>query len=124
MLGACLITLAVVPFFSSYSELLDWHGLDWLWLLVLAWVCTVFAHGFQIHLLRHFNVYTMILAINFEPIYGVIAAAFLFSEYKELNTTFYIGMVTTIAANLLHPLVLRWQLRKRGLVLETDPAEP
>lgn len=124
MLGACLITLAVLPFFSTYGELFVWKGLDWLWLLLLAWVCTVFAHGFHIHLLRFFSAYTLNLAINFEPIYGVIAAAVLFSEYQDLTLAFYAGMLTTIAANLIHPVIIRWQQRRKGLVLETDPAEP
>ncbi|MDB6079407.1 MAG: hypothetical protein JWO82_3154 [Akkermansiaceae bacterium] len=124
MLGACAVTLIVLPFFSTYGELFAWKGLDWLWLLLLAWVCTVFAHGFHIHLLRFFSAYTLNLAINFEPIYGVIAAALCFSEYKDLTGAFYAGMLTTIAANLLHPVIIRWNQRRKGLVLESDPAEP
>jgi len=125
MLGALLVTLIATPFLSSYGELFAWHGLDWMWLLVLAWGCTVFAHSFQIHLLRHFNIYSMILAINFEPIYGVLAAAFLFNEYKELDRRFYFGMGATIVANLLHPAILRWdERRKRGrLIFEGDAAD-
>lgn len=107
MVGAAAVSLIALPIFSPPSSLLKWQGYDWLWLLVLAWVCTVFAHGFQIHLLRHLSAYTSNLAFNFEPVYGIAAAALLFGEHHHLHPLFYVGTLTIIAANLSHPLLLR-----------------
>lgn len=107
MLGAAAVSLIVLPFFAPMSSLFEWHGLDWLWLLLLAWVCTVFAHGFHIHLLRHLSAYTSNLAINFEPVYGIAAAALLFGEHRQLHPLFYAGVIAIVAANLLHPALLR-----------------
>jgi drug/metabolite transporter (DMT)-like permease len=112
MVGACTAALALFPFVSGGESLLDWKRLDWLWILLLAWVCTVFAHGFHIRLLRHLSAYTMNLAFNFEPVYGIIAAALLFSEHKQLNPFFYAGMGTILLANLAHVLVMRCLARK------------
>jgi drug/metabolite transporter (DMT)-like permease len=114
MVGACTAALALFPFVSEGESLLAWENLDWLWILLLAWVCTVFAHAFHIHLLRHLSAYTMNLAFNFEPVYGILAAALLFSEHKQLTPFFYLGMATILLANLAHVLVIR-KLAKQAI---------
>jgi len=109
MAGACMICLIGLHWSDgagAYPALLDWRGWDWLWLLLLGWVCTVFAHAYHIHLLRHLSAYTGNLAMNCEPIYGILAAAVVFGEHRELHPGFYIGCLTIIIANLLHPLIL------------------
>jgi drug/metabolite transporter (DMT)-like permease len=105
MAGACLISLATLPFFepTGFAALQTFQGIDWLWMLILATVCTVFAQGFHIHLLRKISAYAGNLAMNFEPIYGIAAAAFLFGEHNEMHPAFYLGAAAIIAANLLHP---------------------
>ncbi|WP_035612179.1 DMT family transporter [Haloferula sp. BvORR071] len=107
MAGAFTIALALFPLVGGGVSLLAWQKLDWLWILLLAWVCTVFAHGFHIHLLRHLSAYTTNLAFNFEPVYGMIAAALLFGEHKQLHPLFYAGMGTILLANALHPFLMR-----------------
>jgi len=129
MLGAHLTVMALLPFLplldhqpfspaTTYAALFHLKGLDWMWLLILAWICTVFAHGFQIHLLRHFSAYTSNLAFNFEPVYGIVAAALIFGEHKDLHAGFYAGTLTIVAANLLHALIPYWQRRRKHI----DPA--
>jgi drug/metabolite transporter (DMT)-like permease len=108
MLGACVCGLVLLPWLggdSGYAGLFQWRGLDWLWLLILAWVCTVFAHGFHIHLLRYLSAYTSNLAINIEPIYGMAAAALLFGEHRQLHPGFFLGAGTIVVANLLHAVL-------------------
>lgn len=114
MIGACLVALAFVPLLpgGSFGGLLDWHGLDWLWILILAWFCTTFAHSWGNRLLRHLSAYTLGLAINFEPVYGIIAAIVLFQENRELQPGFYLGTLAILAANLLHPVLLKRFTRK------------
>jgi len=107
MIGACLASLAPMPWLvaGGYPALFAWRGLDWLWLLYLAWVCTVFAHGFHIHLLRHLSAYTANLAMNLEPIYGILGAVLVFGEHRELHPGFFLGLLTILAANILHALL-------------------
>lgn len=110
MLGACAVCLACLGWIDgagAYAALFDWHGLDWLWLFLLGWVCTVFAHAYHISLLRHMSAYTGNLAMNCEPIYGMLAAALVFGEHRELHPAFYLGTATILLANLLHPFLLR-----------------
>lgn len=117
MVGACVTCLVLLPLFEgggSYQRLFDWSGLDWLWILLLAWACTVFAHAFHIHLLRHLSVFTANLAVNFEPVYGIIAAALLFGEHHQLHPGFFLGTSTILLANILHPLILRKLAARRA----------
>jgi drug/metabolite transporter (DMT)-like permease len=105
--GVCLLGLAIFEGPAGFAQLVRWQGHDGLWLLVLAWVCTVFAHGYHIHLLRRLSAYTINLAINFEPVYGIIAAAVLFGEHRQLHPGFFVGAATILLANFLHPVILR-----------------
>ncbi|MES2440148.1 MAG: DMT family transporter [Verrucomicrobiota bacterium] len=110
MAGACLICLLGLGIFegpAGFGQLMRLQDLDWLWLLLLGWVCTVFAHGFHIHLLRQLSAYTVNLALNFEPIYGIFLAAVLFGEHHQLHPGFFIGTATILLANILHPVILR-----------------
>ena len=115
MAGAFVVSLALLPMLGGLDQIFAWQGLDWLWLLLLAWVCTVFALGFHIRLLKHLSAYTMNLAFNFEPLYGILAAAIFFGEHRFLSPLFYAGMATILLANVLHPLCLK-RLRKTAVV--------
>lgn len=109
MAGACLICLALLPFIEpkGFPALQTIHGLDWLWMFLLAILCTVFGHGLHIHLLRKISAYAGNLAMNFEPIYGIAVASLLFGEHHEMHPAFYLGAAAILAANLLHPWFLR-----------------
>lgn len=110
MLGACGLGLVLLPWIGGdggYRALFAWRGLDGLWLFVLAWVCTVFAHGFHIHLLRYLSAYTSNLAINIEPVYGIMAAAVLFGEHRQLHPGFFFGAAVIMIGNLLHAVLLK-----------------
>ncbi|MEN9975246.1 MAG: hypothetical protein RLZZ282_1252 [Verrucomicrobiota bacterium] len=117
MLGVCLTCLACLPWIDgpgAYQRLLALHGLDWLWLVILAWLCTVFAYAFHIHLLKHLTAYTTNLANNFEPVYGILAAAVLFGEHRQLHPGFFLGVAAIIVANITHPLVVITLARRNG----------
>ncbi len=76
----------------------------------------MFAYAFHIQLLRHLSAYTVNLANNFEPVYGIIAAALLFGEHRQLHPAFFVGTGAIITANLLHPLILRELARRKRLL--------
>ena len=110
MLGASLVCALFLPLIDgagAFPRLLDFRGLDWLWVLLLAWLCTVFAHAYHIHLLRYLSAYTSNLAINFEPVYGIALAALVFGEHREMHPGFFAGTATILIANIAHPLLLR-----------------
>ena len=66
---------------------------DWLWLLILSLFCTVLAFNLSLSSLRHLTPFTVNLAINLEPVYGIALAFMIFNEHKMLNFGFYVGSV-------------------------------
>jgi len=110
MTGACLTSALFIAAVPGVPFQVPTPG-DWLPLLVLALACTVFAHTMHIHLLRRISAYTSNLAINFEPVYGIIMAALIFHEHKDLHPGFYLGALTIIAANVIQPVLDRRRAR-------------
>ena len=67
--------------------------LDWLWLLILALVCTVWAFFLQLQALQHISAVTLNLTYNLEPVYGIILAFIFFQENQYLHSTFFAGLI-------------------------------
>lgn len=107
MLGAFATCALVLPFMGRAPAAFLPSPADGVWLLVLAGLCTAFAFAFHIRLLRHFTAFAANLAINFEPVYGILLAALIFREHRELHPAFYLGLLTIIAANTIHAALTR-----------------
>ncbi len=84
-------------------------SIDWVYLIILALLCTTLAYTLTMNALKHLTAFTTNLAINLEPIYGILMAFFFFNENEELNPGFYVGAVIILSAVLLHA----WMSRRR-----------
>lgn len=71
---------------------------DWMWLLVLAWFCSVLAFQFSVNALKKLTAFTVNLSFNLEPVYGILLAFFVYHENKELNWSFFIGLSLIVLA--------------------------
>ncbi|MEZ7956764.1 MAG: DMT family transporter [Rubritalea sp.] len=100
MIACALFSIIVDAEYSHFVPI----GMDWLWLVVLAAVCTVYAFSLYVNLLKSFSAYESTLAMNFEPVYGIILAAVFFAEHEKLHPLFFIGAGTIILANLFNPV--------------------
>lgn len=109
MTAAAVLCFAAVPIFdpTGLPALGVNNPWDWLWIGLLAIICTVFAQELTNRLLRNITAYDMNLISNLEPVYGIIAAAIIFGENENLKPTFYLGALTIILANFLHPWLQR-----------------
>lgn len=65
---------------------------DWLWLLILSWLCTVLAMNLMLQSLKKVSAFTQNLSLNLEPVYGILMAFFLFQENEHLSVYFYPGV--------------------------------
>jgi drug/metabolite transporter (DMT)-like permease len=65
---------------------------DWGWLIVLSWLCTIFALRLMLQALQKVSAFTQNLSLNLEPVYGIIMAFIFFHENKQLNDSFYVGL--------------------------------
>ena len=116
MLGACASIVAFLPVYSHFFTegrglRLAWHGLDWLWLGLLAGVCTVYAFSTSVELMKRLSPFAVNLTINLEPVYGIGLAAGLFLlgvpgfGSEQMTGGFYLGTGLIVVSVLIHPLV-------------------
>ncbi|HEV8282969.1 MAG TPA: DMT family transporter [Chitinophagaceae bacterium] len=71
---------------------------DWMWLLVLAWFCSVLAFQFSVDALKKLTAFTVNLSFNLEPVYGIVLAFIIYHENKELGWSFFTGMGLIVLA--------------------------
>lgn len=111
MLGAFIVSLisAVIAysFFNLEAVSLMPNLKDLLWLLFLALGCSVFGFTFSIKLLKNFSAFASNLAINLEPVYGIIIAYLLLGETEHMHLGFYIGTALIVLSVLIHPFACR-----------------
>ena len=80
-------------------------GLDWLWIGILALVCTVYAYTETIHLYKVFSVFSINLVITLEPVYGIILAIYIFGSKEIMQPGFYWGTVLLVLTVMAHPFL-------------------
>jgi drug/metabolite transporter (DMT)-like permease len=119
MLGAAFFCALFFPFYL-YLDLASPNGLelnpsfqDWICLLVLGVICTVYAYSAMVELLKRMSVFTSNLAINLEPVYGIIMAAVFFKEYEQIHASFYVGAMIILLSVATYPLIKRWDTRRK-----------
>ncbi|KAA9332200.1 DMT family transporter [Hymenobacter busanensis] len=122
MAGACLVIVVYLvarPAFGGPLPQLDPKPLDWVWLLVLAGVCTVYAFSASVELMKRLSAFALNLTINLEPVYGIALAVLMFwlgvkgFDAERLSLGFYLGTLVILLSVLIHPLLDQWQQRRR-----------
>ncbi len=98
--GGFVLLSVLMPFYLDYFDtekmLPDFS--DWMWLLVLAWFCTVLAFMLQLHALKKVSTFTSNLTYNLEPVYGIALAFLIYKENRMFDQWFYIGLGLIILA--------------------------
>ncbi|MHB1922532.1 MAG: DMT family transporter [Chitinophagaceae bacterium] len=108
--GFLWLTL-LMPFYLYFlpaQQLIpNWH--DGILLLILGWLCTVWAFRLSISALKKVSSFTVNLSYNLEPVYSIILAFILFQENKELGPWFYAGLGMILLSVLLQLLNMGWK---------------
>jgi drug/metabolite transporter (DMT)-like permease len=86
--------------------------MDYLWLLLLSYFCTVLGQSLALKSLQKLSSFTVVLAVNLEPVYGIALAFIFYKEQKDLSIGFYIGIALIAASVLLHS-IFAFRLRKK-----------
>ena len=124
MTGACLSIVLFMPVYSRYFTegqglQLGLQGYDWLWLLLLAGVCTVYAFSTSVELMKRISAFVVNLTINLEPVYGILLAVLMYTLHipgfgqEKLSTGFYLGTVVILLSVLIHPVLDQWMKRRQ-----------
>ncbi|AIZ63283.1 membrane protein [Hymenobacter sp. DG25B] len=118
MLGACV---SIALFFPVYSHFytngaglhLALKPLDWVWLLLLAGFCTVYAFSTSVELMKRLSAFVINLTINLEPVYGILLAVLIFGSKEKMSGGFYLGTLVILFSVLIHPVLDQWAARRR-----------
>jgi drug/metabolite transporter (DMT)-like permease len=101
---------ALMPFFlfSTPDVKLIPSTHDWMYLVILALLCTTLGYVLALSALKQLTAFITNLTINLEPIYGIILAIIIFQEHKNLHPGFYVGSAVIVFSVFLHPFLHRW----------------
>lgn len=106
-LASASFFLILIFLFSSPLSDLNVSQKDLFWILILSLVCTVYPHSQMIGLLRKIPVFETNLALNLEPVYGIILAYLVFGESEKMSISFYFGAALVLLSVFFKPLFLK-----------------
>lgn len=100
--GVAFLTLFIMFFRGGFdAEFFTLSAPDWIFLLILASVCTAYAFIGIIKVMKFISPYTVVLSYNLEPIYGITLALILFPETETMGVQFYYGAILVLLAVVL-----------------------
>ncbi|MAX06013.1 MAG: EamA family transporter [Flavobacteriales bacterium] len=74
---------------------------DFYYLIILAVLCTSMVFVWMTEIMRYITPYSLIMAINLEPIYSIILALLIFGNNELMSSSFYIGSSVIIGVVFL-----------------------
>lgn len=84
-------TLFLTPFLPFMPGSFMPTAMDWVYLIVLAVLCTTFTNFLFLRALKKLSAFAANLTVNLEPVYGIFLAYFLLNDAEELTLSFYWG---------------------------------
>lgn len=105
--GLLVLSLLLPLYLYWFPEPNFFPGIqDLLWLLVLAWICSVVAFQLANNALKRLSAFTVNLTYNLEPVYGIILAFIVYKENQFLSKWFYVGFGIIAIAIVIHIFLL------------------
>ncbi len=98
--------LSLVLFFMRDLKQIQTPGInDWIYLFILASICTAYAFTRSITLMKYLSPYTVMLSINLEPVYGIVLAVLLLGDNEKMTRNFYLGSFIILIIIVLNTIV-------------------
>lgn len=112
MVGACVFIVLFMPIYKATWALegslnLSPTTMDWVYIAIMAWACSVYAYSTAIELTKKLSVFFIQLALNLEPLYGIVLALLIFGQQEVMSLKFYIGTLIILSAVVLYPIMKR-----------------
>lgn len=85
---------------------------DWMYLLILASICTAYAFTASVKVMRILSPYTIMLTTSLEPVYGIVLAYFIIGEKEKMSTEFYFGALLIVITVILNGIVKHYLSKK------------
>ncbi len=97
LVGALVMSLALGFTLENPAILIDLSAEDWLWIFLLASICTAYATIASVVILKHVTPFTMMISLNLEPIYAIVFSLWIFGEKELMSPQFYLGVFIILA---------------------------
>jgi drug/metabolite transporter (DMT)-like permease len=111
--------LPFYPFLSGETLHLSPSGMDWMYMALLAGVCSVYAYSVAVELMKRISVFLIQLTLNLEPLYGIVMAVIIFRQHEKMDVNFYIGTALILSAVGSYPLIrMRMKSKEERLAKE------
>lgn len=109
LLGGTIFMTVFVPIYAKFAHITTFlpNGIEWFWIIILAFFCTVILYLLHIAVLKTLSAFTVSLTGNLEPIYGILFAIIFLGEAHELTLSFYIGMILILLSVFLQSFTKR-----------------
>ena len=122
MIGAFLSVTVFLSFYQVVAQepfVMQPMAWEWLWIMILSLVCTVYAYPMGVRLMKRFSVFTVNLTVNLEPVYGIVLAFLIFGEKEKMSPNFYFGAAIILLAVFSYPVLmyLSSQRKKKKLAV-------
>jgi len=106
LLFAVLLISVIILFQDGFSaKFFNLSTNDWIYIIILASVCTAYALTASTKLLKKISAFTMMLTVNLEPVYGIILALIVFGSDEEMSSSFYYGAIFIFAGVILNVII-------------------
>ncbi|MCB9195946.1 MAG: DMT family transporter [Flavobacteriales bacterium] len=89
----CFITLVVGYEYHDQFSKLYLSSIDFMYIGILGLLCTSFAYIASMNVMKELSPYSVVMAVNLEPIYSIILAVLIWPESEKMTPTFYLGAV-------------------------------
>jgi drug/metabolite transporter (DMT)-like permease len=121
MLGGFLVLTIVLTASAGWNtQMFQLPAMDWVWIGVLATICTAYAFVVSVSVMKQLNPFTVVLSINMEPIYGIILAFLIFGESEKMTGSFYLGAAIIISTVFINAFVQAKNRRAEKKVSSTQ----
>ena len=92
MLSGVIIISCILFFQQDYTVFTTKISItDLTYLILLGTLCTAMVFVWLTEIMRHITPYSLIMAINLEPVYSIIFALIIFGDNELMSSSFYFG---------------------------------
>ena len=117
--GVICISICISLFYDGFTvEFFTLSINDWIYLLILASICTAYAFIAAVEIMKFISPFTVILSYNLEPVYGIALALVLFPDKEQMSSQFYIGASIVLITVILDAYVKNKITKKKNQKFE------
>ena len=97
MLSGVIIISCILFYQQDYTVFTTTISIsDLTYLIILGTLCTAMVFVWLTEIMRHITPYSLIMAINLEPVYSIIFALIIFGDNELMSSSFYFGSCVII----------------------------